>query len=451
MRGPKRLAWDETTELIPGVKRNMSRRGNYMVQLGPGRLKCTNNLDKALAWRKDYDRQRLDEAQRETPEARRVRNLAKSGGNLEMERAFAMRLRTAFEGIGWECHILNDFTLADVLVRPKATEGTAPVNQWYCVQLKTAAGRSKYTNMWHFGQVSHYGHMLVACHALVGPTLKPQTWLYEGTMLGTYLPSGHLSVSPGGVWDTDVEGRLLGKCEAGDAEACAGETAKLIVEHVRNYPTTTMEAAQWAFEDQRKFDEFASLSFLMRLAEDEGVCERTLPEAQAPPHDLEETCLRTRTTLRLQAKGTQLHCRRVDGRPSARPTASGLQVVLRKSSGDHKKGPYDFDDFDVLVVVWRDVACDVWHVWRIPMDQLPRDPKTDKLRQAIAVHLPQSMYRDEDAHGPPPKLVNGKRGGRVCKAYDWSIPFHTCYTMKKEWEPPVPWPAELAHKERRVP
>lgn len=450
MRGPKKLAWDDKTELITGVKRISGTNGFYNVRLGPGRFKYTDNLYQALAWRRDYDRQRHDEAQRETPEARRARNLAKRGGGSQQERAFAMRLRVAFEGIGWECHILNDFTLADVLVRPKAAEGTVPVDQWHCVQLKTTADRASGENKWSFSQVSHYGRMLVACHALAGPTLKPRTWLYDGTMLETYVPSGTLNVAPGGVWDTDVEGRLLDKCEADDAEACARETARLIVRHVRNYPTTTMEAAQWTFEDARHFDEFASLSFLMRLAEEEGVCKRTLPEAQQAHHDLDETHLDTGTKRRLQAKGAQLRCRRVDGRPSTIPTASGLHVVLHKRIGDKKAGPYNPDDFDVLVVVWRDVACDLWHVWRIPMDQLPRDPKTDNLLTAIKVHLPQSVYRDEDAHGPPPKLVNGKRGGRVCDSYEWSIPFHTCYPMKKEWEPPVPWPDELAHKERRV-
>jgi hypothetical protein len=149
-------------------------------------------------------------------------------------------------------------------------------------------------------------------------------------------------------------------------------------------------------------------------------------------------------------KGASLCCRRTDGRPSAHPTESGLKVILAKHIGDQKTGPYDREDFDVLVVVWRDVLCDLWHVWRIPIGEIPIDSKTQKLVTGIRVHVSQKVYR-EDAHGPPPNLaVEGGKTLGCCenKSHEWSVNFHSSFRMKDEWEPPVEWPAELAHKER---
>ena len=460
---PKRLNardWDDVTPLPTGVCRG-PREGSYRVGLRKDGRKTVQGLDAAIALRAACEATHAAFLATDTDEKRRARHLARNGGNSEQERAFAQRLQNAFESLGWECHILNDFTLADILVRPR-DDGE---NTWYWVQLKTTAGRCISDEKWQFNKVSNYGRMLVVCHALRGPTsipgtddtCKPCTWVYNGETLTRHLPSGGLGVTPGktNVWDNVAEGRLLAKCEADDLEACACETAALIttllLETPAYYPRTPKHEAEWRFEFSNHFAEFASLYFLMQSAE-ASVCTVALPEAQAPPHDLEETCKATKEMLRLQAKTPQLRCRNVDGTASTHPTFSGLRVSLFKSIGDRKVGPYGPNDFDVLVVVWRDVLCHLWHVWRIPIKDIPcNPPKTGNLVTGMTVHVPRDVLLPpgvdrEAAHGPAPNLAveGGKKfGAAENKTYDWSTPYHTSYPICPEWEPPVPWPDKL--------
>ena len=452
---PKALDWDDATPLPTGVFRARNK-GLYNVNLRKAKSKTVQGLDAAIALRAACNATHAAFLATDTEEARRARNLAQSGGGSAQERAFAQRLQNAFASLGWGCHILNDFTLADILVRPR-DDGE---DTWYSVQLKTATKRTP-NGRWTFGHVSHYGRMLVVCHALKGPTripgtvdaCKPCTWLYNGETLTRHVPGGSLEVSPGktNVWDDVAKGRLLAKCEADDLEACALETATLIktllLETPAYYPRTPKHEAEWTLKNPAHFVEFASLHFLMRSA-DASVCTVALPEAQQALHDLEETCKATKEMLRLQAKTPHLHCRNVDGTASTRPTASGLQMALTKTIGDRKKGPYGPSDFDALVVVWRDVRCHLWHVWRIPINGIPRNPKTGNPIQTITVHVPRNMpltpgVDREAVHGPAPRTKS--------KSYDWSTPYHASYPMRPEWEPPVPWPDELRHMARMAP
>ena len=454
---PKVPDWDDVTPLPTGVSRG-PKKGWYSVGLRKDGRQTVQGLDAAIALRAACEATRAAFLATDTDEKRIARNLARSGGNLAQERAFAQRLRVAFESLGWECHILNDFTLADILVRPRDGEDT-----WYWVQLKTTAERGS-RDTWTFVDVSHYGRMLVVCHALKGPTripgtndkFKPCTWVYNGETLTHHVPGGGLSVSPGktNVWDDVAKGLLLAKCEADDLEACALETAALITTLLLQtpgyYPRTPKDEAEWTFESPAHFAEFASLYFLMQSAE-ASVCTVALPEAQQPLHDLEETCKATQEMLRLQAKTAQLRCRNVDGTASAIPMSSGLQVSLQKNIGDMKHGPYEPNDFDVLVVVWRDVLCHLWRVWRIPIGKITRNPpETGNLVTGITVHVPKDVplpwgVDREVAHGPAPKMKGDGRRGEICKSYDWSTPYHTSYPMCDDWEPRVPWPDKLQH------
>ena len=459
---PKAPAWDGVTPLPTGVRRG-SGKGWYSVNLLKAKTKHVQELDAAIALRAACNATHAAFVATDTEEKRRARHLAQNGGSHEQERAFAQRLRVAFESLGWECHILNDFTLADILVRPR-DDGE---DTWYWVQLKTTTKRNS-ESKWHFSKVSHYGRMLVVCHALEGPTripgtndkFKPCTWIYNGETLTWHLPSGSLNVSPGPntEWDDMAEGRLLAKCEADDLEACALETAALIktllLQTPAYYPRTPKDEAEWTFEQPTHFAEFASLHFLMQSAE-ASVCTVALPGAQQPLHDLEETCQATQEMLRLQAKTPQLICRNTDGTASSTPKSSGLLVTLQKAIGDKKKGPYGPSDFDVLVVVWRDVRCHLWHVWRIPIKKIPRNPpETGNLVTGITVHVPKDVplppgVDREAAHGPAPKMKGDGRRGEICKTYDWSTPYHTSYPMCDEWEPRVPWPDALRHMRRK--
>jgi len=446
-----RFAWDEETELIPGVRR-AARFNCYYVHLGKGERRHVKGLDDALALREVHDCLERLIAQLEPEEARVQRNKDKSGGSSAMERAFAERLRVAFELFGWECHILNDFTLADVLVRPREGMDDA----WYHLQLKTTAEKGVGRNQWQFGNVSHYGRMLVVCHALQGPNAgRPCTWIYDGETLAQHLPSGHLDVTPLGVWDNPSKGRLLGKCDAGDLETCARETAQLLMTLLErdDYPRTTMQDAQWTLEHANHFAEYASLHMLTQRA-DPAVCTLALPEEQQPHHDLVETCTATGAVQKLQGKTAQPYWRKTDGKASAHATTAGLHVSLKKNIGDKKTGPYAPDDFDDLVVTWRDVRCDRWHVWRIPMAQIPIDEQTGNLVNTITVHVPMDAplppgVDREAVHGPRPRLKGDGGRGELNKSYDWSIQYHESFEMDWAWEPPVPWPAELEEHMRR--
>lgn len=444
-----RLAWDEKTELITGVRRH-SDINQYQVSLGKGEQRHVNGLDEALVLREVHNCMQRLIAQLEPEEERRKRNKDRNGGGSAQERAFADRLRVAFELFGWECHILNDFTLADVLVRPRNCE----YDSWFWLQLKTAAQKTVGTNYWHFGQVSHYGKMVVVCHALQGPDKgRPCTWMYNGKKLARHLPSGGLNVTSGGVWDNPSEGRLLGKCDADDLAACARKTAQLLIQLLErdDYPRTTKQHAQWTFESPAHFTELASLHMLMQRA-DPAVCTLTLPEEQQPHHDLVETC--TGRVQRLQEKGAHPFWRKTNGAALVRAAQSGLQVNVTKNIGDRKWGPYGPNDFDALVVTWRDVLCDRWHVWRIPMADLPLDKKTGNLYTAITVHVPMNTPLPPGvervvAHGPRPHLKGNHRGGTKSESYAWSIKYHSSFPMHSDWEPPVPWPDELAHMRRK--
>ena len=453
---PKVPDWDDVTPLPTGVSRG-PKKSWYHVSLRKDGTQTVQGLDAAIAVRAACDDEHAAFLATDTKEKRIARNLAQSGGNMAQERAFAQRLRNAFESLGWECYILNDFTLADILVRPRDGENT-----WYWVQLKTTAGRDS-DDKWKFSKVSHYGRMLVVCHALRGPTsipgtndkFKPCTWVYNGETLTRHLPGGSMSVRPGktNVWDDVAEGRLLDKCEADDLEACALETAALIktllLKTPAYYPRTPKHEAEWRFELSAHFAEFASLHLLMQSAE-ASVCTVSLPEAQQPPHDLEETCKATQEMLRLQAKTAHLWCRNVDGTASVKPTLSGLRVNLQKRIGDMELGPYGPNDFDVLVVVWRDVRCHLWRVWRIPIKDIPRKEETHNLVQSLTVHVPRDVplppgVDREVAHGPAPKMKGDKGSGKICESYDWSTPYYQKknYPICLEWEPPVPWPDKL--------
>ena len=458
---PKALAWDEQTPLITGVART-NRDGWYLVCLGQGKVQHTKDLDEANALRQAHNIAVAAAKAAETPAERRERHLAKRGGSSELERAFATRLQLAFASIEWECFILNDFTLADILVRPKGGE------DWYPTQLKTATTKGERTNKYVFGNVSHYGKMLVVCHATEKTTetnatkKMPQTWLFDGETLAKKLPGGQLNITPKGQWDALEDGLLLGKCCADNVEACAHEAAKLIKSLLERanppYPRTSKEAAQWTFGKPNHFAEFVALHFLMKQSNiPSSTHTLALPTEQGPHHDLVETCTDTGIVRRLQAKTARLYYCNVDGTALSTRTAAGLQVTLTKSVGDQKKGPYGLNDFDVLVVTWRDVVCDVWRVWRIPMAHIPR-AEDGNLNQTLTVHVPRDAplpagVNREKVHGPPPRFKGDGRRGGLSETYDWTSALCTTYEMRDEWEPPAcaTWPLELAHMQRRKP
>tara|TARA_B110000444_G_C18835014_1_gene595435 strand:- start:1738 stop:2130 length:393 start_codon:yes stop_codon:yes gene_type:complete len=88
----KRVAWDET-ELIRGVCRS-SAFNYYYVSLGKGETVCVTGLNDALALRESYLCIHCIISQLE-PDEERVQH------NSKLKRAFAERLRVAFELFAW--------------------------------------------------------------------------------------------------------------------------------------------------------------------------------------------------------------------------------------------------------------------------------------------------------------------------------------------------------------
>ena len=312
-------------------------------------------------------------------------------------------------------------------------------------------------NQWQFGNVSHYGRMLVVCHALQGPNAgRPCTWIYDGETLAQHLPSGHLDVTPLGVWDNPSKGRLLGKCDAGDLETCARETAQLLMTLLErdDYPRTTMQDAQWTLEHANHFAEYASLHMLTQRA-DPAVCTLALPEEQQPHHDLVETCTATGAVQKLQGKTAQPYWRKTDGKASAHATTAGLHVSLKKNIGETRKRvrmP------PTISTTWwsRGATCDAiggtsgaspWPksqstnkraTWSTP--SRCTCPWTRRCRRA-------SIARPCTGHARASRAMGGR--GELNKSYDWSIQYHESFEMDWAWEPPVPWPAELEEHMRR--
>lgn len=459
-------AWDGKTPLMKGVNRGSTC--GYDVTLDGNKKHFVISLDAAIAMRKKYDEERAARKASETPEERRKRHKEESGGKSEQERVFAKQLWDAFLSIGWDCLILNDFTLADILVKP--ADDTS--DSWYCVQLKTTKRNCKGRRSWQLRDVTGYDFMLVCCHALKGPNGYPCSWVYDGRVLDKHVPCGNLHVYPQGAWDDrSKKGRLLDRCgphrfdphitnKAQAHAACAIDTAKKLARLLvrDNYPRVTENEGRWTFKDYRQFYEYAGLHMLMRLAnETPEISTMTTPEEQQPHHDLVETCTATGKTKRLQAKSARPRWRLSDGTPTpARSNLSGVEVTIEKQCGSKVRKAYDPKDFDVLVVVWRDVLCDCWRVWRIPVEQIPIQ-KDGKLVTTLRVHVPRNarlppgVDRNE-AHGPEPNLlVDGKRVGKggISKTYDWTSKLCETYPMRDAWEPPFPWPKELAHLRRR--
>jgi len=88
----KWVAWDET-ELITGVCRS-STFNHYNVSLGKGETVCVTGLEKALTLRESYTCIQCLIAQLESDKTRVQHNSA-------LKRAFAERLRIAFELFAW--------------------------------------------------------------------------------------------------------------------------------------------------------------------------------------------------------------------------------------------------------------------------------------------------------------------------------------------------------------
>lgn len=452
-------AWDGVTALPYGVNREDDGRGwhGYTVFLEGGKRKRVKDLQTALNMRKSYNDNVAALKASQTQQEKRALNIGKHGSDAELERAFAMRLAAAFVSCGWQCIILNDFTLADIIVRPNG-EG----DLWYWVQLKTTRGMVASSKRWIFGGVNKYGHMLVCCHALSGGVEdKPRSWVYDGRVLQKHLPGGCLQIGPNSVWGKGK--RLVGKCESVDMDTCMLQTALVLVRSLvaGSYPRTTECEARWALTTPAYFLEYAGLNLLMRIAEESQDRVVSLPAEQGPHHDLVETFHCDGKRIRLQCKSAFLRCRDADGnlvRDAERATHAGLHVNLQKSAGwgVTSQSPYDDDDFDVLAVVWRDLLCDTWRVWRIPNDAIPRS-KNGKLVKGMHVHVPRDVPLPPgvdrvEAHGPPPRLENTehkpKRRGSVSKSYHLTSVLCKSYPMRDEWEPPVPWPKELARHQR---
>jgi|MEHZ01.5.fsa_nt_MEHZ011593478.1_17 hypothetical protein len=89
----KRFTWDDDTELIIGVCRS-SAFNVYNVSLGKGETVGVTGLEKALTLRESYTCIQCLIAQLE-PDKTRVQH------NSALKRAFAERLRIAFELFAW--------------------------------------------------------------------------------------------------------------------------------------------------------------------------------------------------------------------------------------------------------------------------------------------------------------------------------------------------------------
>ena len=108
---------------------------------------------------------------------RRERNVATWGGNCSQEAKYARLLRSELEKCGIEAIVLNDYTVADIILRPL----TILEDRWVPLQLKTTRAQRPTRSdcsvpLWRFSNMKGYHGMPILCAA----TSSSHRWLMVG-------------------------------------------------------------------------------------------------------------------------------------------------------------------------------------------------------------------------------------------------------------------------------
>ena len=268
---------------------------------------------------------------------KRVRDVASSGNNLDMERNVVRDFVDAWTGTFGEntAKVMNDSTKSDAIVRL-----TAKKDAWLKVQVKTTSGamtRGR-RKQWRFSQVTGYTGMLVVCWRCD----KGDAWVFDGAVLDER-GIRDLKVTPGGENCKLALERDLNLAADDDADLVRYIAALAEEDDADLWPTVTEYDARKEFKSaEHELEHLGILAY-----QDSFQGDYDYPKRQGSHVDLLKFEPRDgkEVTTRLQFKTAR---KAYSGFP-------GFMCDLRTSAGRYEGKqhyqPYADDAFDELVVV----------------------------------------------------------------------------------------------------
>ena len=394
--------WDQPKENSTDRYRWDSRQCLYVNQTGWRNFRTLEQALAAIYW-----------TQKAAPE---VKTYEQKEEALGLEAVFADCLKKEFDAMaGYDMHILNESTKADVLVR-RSKDG----NKWWQVQLKVANRWCK-KKKWSFALSSGaYDGMVFLCHALEGPNDVPCSWFYDGALFGKgkYL-AGNLTISAEkderetkwttvgweptrpGDWpkfNEKARGRLLrAKCNEVKPDRCkaAAQTLVKLLEHPANegwLTFTTKEEAASNFASKSHAMEWEGLQFLMSKYGYEQ------PRKHQLPYDLEEKDGDGTVVKTFQVKSRSMQSIRKAWDEHRGDTGTTVKVAKHGSKTTGKEHvAYEAGDYDDLIFLLKDEQAGGWHEWRIA--NAPTTVMENK--QSLRFHFPKGWVDNSSASGDP--------------------------------------------------
>lgn len=342
---------------------------------------------------------------------RREKNVLTWGGNCDQEASCARLLRSELKEHGIEVIVLNDYTVADILLRPSTTKDDC----WLPLQLKTTKGPRPqrddcYVTVWRFCNMKGYSGMPILCVDVS----SSRRWL----MLGQdWFPR-----------DIDI-GALNSKYN--ELLTRVDDSNKLACEFLSMYNSEHIKrvsewSARWNITRQTHRVEMESITLWIKYVCIPNGWSYRWPEGQSLYYDLEFTSDFGSTWKRIQMK-TVLKSR----------TASGYSMPLQHQAGYNDEGkpthkPYTIGDADLYVgLSWNDEHVDIWTFDETDLvERLSTSSSVGKT--SIRIHLPAELTneRTNDAND-----VNGakRRPGPICKTL-WTRRNHKRYLRARATE-----------------
>lgn len=334
----------------------------------------------------------------ENHEARRRRNLEIWGGSTAQEADVVRILKETLAKHGVEVLVLNDYTKADILVRPLGSSD----DDWLPVQVKTTKGPrppkpDSSVKSWRFSNVSGYESMPV----LLCVVSSRERWLADGSIfkckdVDFSAGSKYVKQSLNVVEDYVLSCALL--------EAHAGQ----------QFVNTKEWDARWNIQRKTHLIELQSLVlWIEHVCTPQGWMYRW-PDGQGLSHDLEISRDAGELWTRVQFKTVQKY------------HYAGFSLPLMHQAGYNSNGkpthkPYSIGDADEYIgMTWNSDVFDVWSFTESELTPyLSSGSSNGKVR--LSVHLPAELEPLHVNDGRP-----GSKGGPLNRTI-WTRSNHMRY------------------------
>ena len=333
---------------------------------------------------------------------RRAYNLQTWGQNCSQEDAVVRQLKNVLLDHGIEVLVLNDYTHADVLIRPLGSD----TDSWLPLQVKTTRGPRPprpYCNVpiWRFCNVTGYTGMPVLCCVVA----CGRRWLADGYIFTKR--------------DADFSPNSKYARQSIDVSSDTKLADCLLQMHTGSEFDNIAEwTARWDIKRETHRIEMQSIMLWLNHVCVPNNWTYRWPYGQGLPYDLEVKTSADGTWKRIQFKTAAKH------HPKAR--ASGFSLPLQHQAGYGEDGkprhkPYDIGDADMYVCIrWDECVVDVWTFEEADLDgYLSTETSIGKPR--ISIHLPRSLTSEHVNDGRP-----GSKGGPVNKTV-WTRNHHCRY------------------------